>query len=169
LLNKYIYLLYLKHFFIIFTSIAIFYTVIDFLFSSLDVSANLALLYIFFVFVYSFKIAIPFGIIFGTISSLIYMLKNNNLVVLYSFGYTKKDIMKPFLILSTIITVIYIIISSSDVAYFYDNANAIKKNEYTTTRTTNLFIKNDNQFVYIQKKLNMMVMLGSYMMSKRLI
>jgi len=78
------------------------------------------------------------------------MIKSNNLVILHSFGYSKKDILKPFLIFSTIITSIYIVISGTDVAYFYDNANAIKKNEYNTNRTTNLFIRNGNQFIYIQ-------------------
>ena len=153
MLNFYLFRLYLKHFFILFLALEIFYVGIDFLGASkhLPNSANLKLLYSVFMLGASMKVTLPLSLIFAMIWSKIHLIRANELVVLYALGANKKDVIKPFLILSLAFSFAFMALFFTPFAYSEQKALSIKKDRYFVSITDDVFIKYNNFYIYMKQ------------------
>jgi len=142
---------YIKNFLLILFSLSLFYIIIDAIsnFSKLPSAINLQVLYFYYNFLYSIDMFYPLSLAFAFLLTLLEMIKFNELISFYSFGFSIKKILKPFLIIAFFIFFMFMIFDTSKYAYSGEYAKAIlNKQRYTTT---NLFLKHQNNIVYIEK------------------
>ncbi|HDZ4937369.1 TPA: LptF/LptG family permease [Campylobacter jejuni] len=144
---------YLKNFFIIFFSLLGFYCGIDLLlnFKDLPKAANLNLLYIMFLCFSAVPYVLPISLIFALVVSLISMIRTNEFVSLYALGLSKNYVVLfPFL-WALFFCCIYIGLNFTSFAYANDYKRNILKNGTIMTQSGEVFLKFNNNFVYISK------------------
>lgn len=153
MLNRYLSLLYLKYFFIILLALIFFFVGLDYLQSakSLPNSANLQLMYVVYKAFYAMDILLPISTIFAMISTKIYLIRSNELVAIYSIGYDKKSVIKPLFFISLLIISIFTLLHTTSFSYANENANNIKKHNFLTSSTSDLFFKYNQYYIYFEK------------------
>jgi len=151
---KFITILYLKYFGIVFLGLNIFYVTIDSVFNrNLPTFINLKILFFFYSFIESINTTTSVVIVFAFILSIRKLINNNEFVALLSFGYHKKDILKPFLLISSLITITLIAINLTDLAYASQKKTTILKHQKIYNDQENIFLKHNNTYVYFKKLL----------------
>ena len=142
---------YVKNFFLILTSLAFFFVLIDFLanYSKLPDSSNLQVLYTYYRILYSIDMFYPLALVFAFLLTVYYMVKFNEMVSFYSLSFSPWKLLKPFLFMSISVFFVFIALESSKFAYVNEYANAIlNNNKYIGN---NLFLKYNNKIIYIKK------------------
>ncbi|EFV4736956.1 LptF/LptG family permease [Campylobacter jejuni] len=145
--------IYLKNFFIIFFSLLGFYCGIDLLlnFKDLPKAANLGLLYVMFLSFSAVPYVLPISLIFALVVSLISMIRANEFVSLYALGLSRNYvILFPFL-WALFFCCIYIGLNFTSFAYANDYKRNILKNGTIMNQSGEVFLKFNNNFVYISK------------------
>ncbi|MDR0762158.1 MAG: LptF/LptG family permease [Campylobacteraceae bacterium] len=148
--QRYVVLLYLKNFFIIFCSLEFFYASVDFItnISKLPDSANLQFLYVLFNLMSAVNYTLPLSIIFAMIVSKFSMIRSNELVSMYAVGITKNALILPIFFTALILTFIYIALNFTSFSYAYEyKSNLLKYNQILST-SSDLFLKYDGKHVY---------------------
>jgi len=153
--QKYIMMIYLKNFIVVFLALCLFYVGIDMIQSLKDLpnSANLQILYFIYKFFDSVNYILPLSLIFAMIFTKMKMIKSSELISLYSFGITKNSVIMPIFLLSFVITLVYISLNMTSFAYSNEYAKNIKKYKHLASTSSDLFLKNYDTYIYI-KKLN---------------
>ena len=145
--------IYLKNFFIIFFSLLGFYCGIDLLlnFKDLPKATNLDLLYVMFLSFSAVPYVLPISLIFALVVSLISMIRANEFVSLYALGLSRNYvILFPFL-WALFFCCIYIGLNFTSFAYASDYKRNILKNGTIMNQSGEVFLKFNNNFVYISK------------------
>ncbi|EAL3132779.1 LptF/LptG family permease [Campylobacter coli] len=145
--------IYLKNFFIIFLSLLGFYCGIDLLlnFNDLPDAANLSLLYVIFLAFSAVTYVLPVSLIFALVLSLVSMIRANEFVSLYALGLSRNYvILFPFL-WALFFCCIYIGLNFTSFAYANDYKRNILKNGTIMNQSGEVFLKFNNNFVYISK------------------
>lgn len=145
--------IYLKNFFIIFFSLLGFYCGIDLLlnFKDLPKATNLDLLYVMFLSFSAVPYVLPISLIFALVVSLISMIRANEFVSLYALGLSRNYvILFPFL-WALFFCCIYIGLNFTSFAYANDYKRNILKNGTIMNQSGEVFLKFNNNFVYISK------------------
>ena len=145
--------LYLKSFFIIFISLVAFFVGIDLLlnFNDLPKSANLILLYIMFLSFSAISYILPISLIFSMILAFVSILRTNELVSLFALGLSKKFIiLYPFL-WALFFCFLYVGLNFTSFAYADDYRSNIKSNSVLASTSSDVFVKYNDDFVYIQE------------------
>lgn len=145
--------IYLKNFFIIFFSLLGFYCGVDLIlnFKDLPKAANLDLLYVMFLSFSAVPYVFPISLIFAWVVSLIAMIRANELVSLYALGLSKNYvILFPFL-WALFFCFAYIALNFTSFAYANDYKRNILKNGTIMKQSGEVFLKFNNDFVYISK------------------
>lgn len=153
---RFISIIYLKNFFLIFFALLGFYCGIDLLlnFKDLPESANLKLLYIIFLSFSAVPYVLPISLVFSLVLSLITMIRNNELVSLYALGLSKNlVIIYPFL-WALLFCFIYVGLNFTAFAYANDYKKNIMKNGVMIKQSGEVFFKFNNEFVYVEKLQN---------------
>lgn len=142
---------YFKNFLLILFSLSFFFVIIDYIanFSKLPDSSNLQVLYIYYIFLYSVDMFYPLALVFSFLLTIYYMIKFNELVSFYSLGFTIKKLLKPFISFAFLIFFIFVALESGKMAYVREYADSILKKTHFSS--TNLFIKYNNNIIYIKK------------------
>lgn len=153
LYQRYIISLYLKNFFIIFLALEFFYVGVDFLtnFKDLPDSANLQVLYVIFNFMTAVNYVLPISIIFAMIMTKFYMIRSNELVSMYSIGVSKNELIRPIFFSSIVLVIVYYLLNTSQFAYAYDLRSNILHDSQLSSTSSELFLKQGNQYVYFDK------------------
>lgn len=153
MLYGYLSKLYLKYILIIFAALQIFYVGIDFIGSSskLPDSANLELLYVMYMFGTAMKINLPLSLIFAMVAAKIHLIRANELVIIYALGVSKKEVIRPFIAIAAVISFLYVAAHATPFAYFDQRALSIKQDKYFVTVTNDVFVKYDNNYIYMQR------------------
>ncbi|GAB6073747.1 LptF/LptG family permease [Nautilia lithotrophica] len=142
---------YFKNFLLILFSLAFFFVIIDFIanYSKLPDSSNLQVLYVYYIILYSMDMFYPLAIVFSFLFTIYYMIKFNELVSFYSLGFTIKKLLKPFISFAFLVFFLFIALESGKMAYVREYADSIlNKTQYSNT---NLFLKFNNNIIYIEK------------------
>ncbi|EOJ7863003.1 LptF/LptG family permease [Campylobacter jejuni] len=145
--------IYLKNFFIIFLSLLGFYCGIDLLlnFNDLPDAANLSLLYVIFLAFSAVTYVLPVSLIFALVLSLVSMIRANEFVSLYALGLSKNlVIIFPFL-WALFFCFVYVGLNFTPFAYANDYKRNILKNGTIMNQSGEVFLKFNNNFVYISK------------------
>jgi len=150
--QKYLVILYIKNFFIVFIALSLFYVGIDILqnLKNLPDSANLQILYFLYKFLDSVNYILPISLIFAMIFTKLKMIKNSELVSLYSFGISKNSVIIPIFSISLLITLFYIFLNATSFAYANEYAKNIKKYHRLASSSNDLFLKNFDTYIYIK-------------------
>jgi lipopolysaccharide export system permease protein len=153
MLYAYLIKLYLRYILIIFTALQLFYVGIDFIGSApkLPDSANLKLLYVMFMFGTAMKINLPLSLIFALVASKIHLIRANELVVIYALGVSKREVIRPFIWIAALISLAYVAAQATPFAYFDQRALSIKQDKYFVTVTNDVFVKYDNNYIYMER------------------
>jgi len=143
----------MKNFFIIFLALEIFYVGVNLLttYQKLPKSANLQILYTLFQGMYAVNYVLPLSVVFAMIFTVTAMVKSNELVSMYVFGISKQSFMKPIFFSSLFIIIIYISLTFTSFSYAGEYINNIQKYNQISTSTNDLFLKNDNEYIYFEK------------------
>ncbi|WP_297195150.1 LptF/LptG family permease [uncultured Campylobacter sp.] len=144
---------YLKSFFIIFIALVVFFVAIDLLlnFSDLPNSANLVFLYVVFLSFSAVSYILPISLVFAMILCFLSILRSNELVSLYALGLSKKlVILYPFL-WALFFCFIYLALNFTPFAYADEYRSNIKNDAVLALTSSDIFIKYNEHFVYIQK------------------
>ncbi|EPP5248702.1 LptF/LptG family permease [Campylobacter coli] len=145
--------IYLKNFFIIFLSLLGFYCGIDLLlnFNDLPDAANLSLLYVIFLAFSAVTYVLPVSLIFALVLSLVSMIRANEFVSLYALGLSKNlVIIFPFL-WALFFCFVYVGLNFTPFAYVNDYKRNILKNGTMLKQSGEVFLKFNNEFIYISK------------------
>lgn len=155
ILTRFILKKFLITFFIVLSSLELFFVGIDLLqnFKRLPDSANLQLLYLLYNSFFTLTLALPLALVFTWIVTLVVFIKNNELVALNAVGATKKDILKPVVFVSAIFISILVLLQATPLAYSSDQKNKILKNQYFTNTKTDVFLKYNNNYIFFKKLL----------------
>ena len=153
MLNSYLSKLYLRYILIIFTALQLFYVGIDFIGSSgkLPDSANLQLLYVMYMFGTAMKINLALSLVFAMVAAKIHLIRANELVIIYALGVSKKEVIRPFIWIASLISLVYVAAQATPFAYFDQKALSIKQDRYFVTVTNDVFVKYDNNYIYMQR------------------
>lgn len=153
LFERYIVRNYLKNILIIFVALDFFYVGVDLLtnYTTLPDSANLQILYALFQGLNAINYVLPLSIVFGMIVTVFAMVKSNELICMYASGISKQALIKPFFITSLLITLGYIGLNCTDFAYANEYSSNLKKFSRISNSSEDLFLKNDNQYIYFKK------------------
>ncbi len=128
------------------------FTGLDFLIGGIHLpSFNIKVLYIFNRWQESLNLLYPLAIIFGGIWTKISFIKQNTLGALYALGVSRVELFKPFLFVSFSTYLLFVGLNFTPFATASDIANSIKKHEYNSRYTEDLFFKYNNSFVYIKR------------------
>ncbi|MDR1008348.1 MAG: LptF/LptG family permease [Campylobacteraceae bacterium] len=148
--QRYIVLLYLKNFFIIFCSLEFFYAGVDFItnISKLPDSANLQFLYLLFNLMSAVNYTLPLSIIFAMIVSKFSMIRSNELISMYAVGITKNALILPIFCTALFLTFGYIALNFTSFSYAYEyKSNLLKYNQILST-SSDLFLKYEGKYIY---------------------
>ena len=153
LFEKYIIKNYLKNCFIIFIALDLFYVSVDLLsnYNNIPDSANLQLLYAVFQGMNAVNYVLPLSIVFGMIVTYFSMIKSNELLCMYASSISKRSLVKPFFLTALGLTIVYIGLNCTEFAYAYEYSANLKKYNRISTSSEDLFLKNDNLYVYFKK------------------
>lgn len=153
LFEKYIIQNYLKNFFVIFIALDLFYVGVDLLtnYNNIPDSANLQILYAIFQGMNAVNYVLPLSIVFGMIVTYFGMIKSNELISMYASSISKRSLVKPFFLTSLILTLVYIGLNCTEFAYAYEYSANLKKYNRISTSAEDLFLKNNNQYIYFKK------------------
>lgn len=147
---KYIGIHYLKNVLIILFGLSGLFVGLDFLInSSLLPSFNVKVLYVFFKWQESLALLFPLAIIFGGIWTKIAFVKQNTLSAMYALGVTRKELFKPFFVVGLSIYLFFQALYFSPFATAQDSAAQLFSNSYDVSKTSDLFFKYNDSFVYI--------------------
>ncbi|MBM0636763.1 LptF/LptG family permease [Campylobacter sp. VicNov18] len=145
--------IYLKNFFIIFFSLLGFYCGVDLLlnFKDLPKAANLDLLYVMFLSFSAVPYVLPISLVFALVVCLVSMIRSNEFVSLHALGFSKNYIILfPFL-WALFFCCVYIGLNFTSFAYANDYKRNILKNGTIMNQSGEVFLKLNNNFVYIWK------------------
>lgn len=136
--------------FIILMGLTGLFTGLDFLMnaSSLD-SFNIKVLYAFSKWQESLNLLYPLAIILGAIWTKMAFIKQNKVASFYALGLTRKEFFKPFFVVGMLSYLFFVGLNFSSFATANDTAKRVKKNQYTISKTEDLFFKYNDSFVYI--------------------
>ncbi|MDD3341944.1 MAG: LptF/LptG family permease [Sulfurospirillaceae bacterium] len=153
LFERYIVQNYLKNSVIIFLALDFFYVGVDLLtnYTTLPESANLQILYALFQALNAVNYVLPLSIVFGMIVTVFAMIKSNELICMYASGISKQALIKPFFLTSLIISIFYIGLNCTEFAYANEYSANLKKFNRISTSSEDLFLKNNNQYIYFKK------------------
>ncbi|MDD2383244.1 MAG: LptF/LptG family permease [Sulfurospirillaceae bacterium] len=153
LFERYIVQNYLKNSMIIFLALDLFYVGVDLLtnYATLPDSANLQILYALFQALNAVNYVLPLSIIFGMIVTVFAMIKSNELICMYASGISKQAMAKPFFITSLVISIAYVGLNCTEFAYANEYSTNLKKFNRISTSSEDLFLKNNNQYIYFKK------------------
>ncbi|WP_263832243.1 LptF/LptG family permease [Sulfurospirillum oryzae] len=153
LFEKYIVKNYLKNFFVIFIALDLFYVGVDLLtnYNNIPDSANLQILYALFQGMNAVNYVLPLSIVFGMIVTYFSMIKSNELICMYASSISKKALVRPFFIASLGLTMVYIGLNCTEFAYANEYSSNLKKYNRISNSSEDLFLKNNNQYVYFKK------------------
>ncbi len=151
--QKYITVIFLKNFFVVFLSLQFFYLGLDLMqnFKKLPDSANLQILYALYTFLNAINYTLPVSILFAMIMSKFHLIRSNELVAMYAVGVSKNKLIKPIFISSMIITIFYIGMNFTNFAYSRDYAHNILTKSTLINTYKNLFLKYFNNYIYVKK------------------
>jgi len=153
LFEKYIVKNYLKNFFIIFIALDLFYVGVDLLtnYNNIPDSANLQILYALFQGMNAVNYVLPLSIVFGMVVTYFSMIKSNELICMYASSISKRSLVRPFFLTALSLTLFYIGLNCTEFAYAYEYSVNLKKYNRISTSSEDLFLKNDNQYIYFKK------------------
>ncbi len=151
--QRYISILFIKNFLIIFFALQFFYLGIDLMqnFKNLPNSANLQILYSWFTFLNAINFTLPLSLVIAMIISKFNLIRTNELIALYASGISKNSLIKPILLVSTIVTIMYIMLNFTSFTYSKEYAYNILKHSTISNPSTNLFLKYNDNYIFIQK------------------
>ncbi len=151
--QKYITVIFLKNFFVIFLSLQFFYLGLDLMqyLKKLPDSANLQILYALYTFLNAINYTLPVSILFAMIISKFHLIRSNELVAMYAVGVSKNKLIKPIFVSSMVITIFYIGMNFTNFAYSRDYAHNILTNSTLVNTYKNLFLKYFNNYIYVEK------------------
>ncbi len=148
---KYVLFHYAKNMLILLFTLTGLFTGLDFLIGGTNLpSFNIKVLYIFNRWQESLNLLYPLAIIFGGIWTKISFIKQNTLAALYALGVSRTELFKPFFFLSFLTYLVFVGLNFTSFATASDIANALKKRQYHTKNTEDLFFKYNDNFVYIK-------------------
>jgi lipopolysaccharide export system permease protein len=126
------------------------FTGVDYLIhaASLD-SFNIKVLYAFSKWQESLNLLYPLGIILAGIWTKIAFIKQNTVASFYALGVTRKELFKPFFVVGVLTYLLFVGLNFTSFATAHDTAKMVKKNQYATSKTEDLFFKYNDTFVYI--------------------
>ncbi len=150
--QKFLAKLFLKNFIILFLAMELFFTGIDLMqnFKNLPPSANLQIIYASNIFLNFVNYTLPLSLIFAMLSTIFQLIRSNELVSLYALGASKRDVITPIFLLSLFITFLYIMLNTSHFVKANEYADSIKRNGEISDTTKNLFLKSNNDYIYIE-------------------
>ena len=153
MLTRYLVLLYLKYFSLIFIALVFFFVGLDYIQNakSLPNSANLQILYVVYKSFYAIDVLLPIATVFGMLATKIYLIRSNELVAIYSIGYDKKRVIKPFFWASFFIITLFMALHTTSFAYANENADNIRKHSLSASSTSNLFFKYFDYYIYFKR------------------
>ncbi|MCK4440767.1 MAG: LptF/LptG family permease [Sulfurovaceae bacterium] len=148
---KYVLFHYTKNMLILLFTLSGLFTGLDFLIAGTGFpSFNIKVLYIFNRWQESLNLLYPLAIIFGGIWTKISFIKQNTLGALYALGISRVELFRPFLFVSFLTYLTFVGLNFTSFALASDVANGLKKHQYNTRSTEDLFFKYNNSFVYIK-------------------
>lgn len=151
---KFLSILYLKYFAIVFFSLNMFYVTVDLVFNrTLPAFANLKILVFFYSFVESLGITTSVTLVFAFILVIRKLINDNEFVSMLSFGYHKTMILKPFVFVASLIVLLLIMLNFTELAYVSEKKNTILKYKRIYNNQDNVFLKHNNAYVYFKKLL----------------
>jgi lipopolysaccharide export system permease protein len=145
--------LYFKNFFIITLSLVSFFVFIDFMFnkSKLSDSFNLQFLYAFYQAGNATLLIYPLTLLFAMIVTVLELVKKNEFISFLSLGYSLKKLYKPFFVFSFFFTLFLIGFQFTKYSLFANNAQSVKKSNFSNKTNKNLFFKFKDRIIYIDK------------------
>ena len=151
--QKYISFIFIKNFLIIFTALQFFYLGIDLIqnFKNLPNSANLQILYALYTFLNAINFTLPLSLVIAMIISKFNLIRTNEIIAMYASGISKNSLIKPIFFTSIAITLSYILLNFTNFTYSREYAYNILNHSTITTSLNNLFLKYNNNYIYIEK------------------
>ncbi|MBU1669422.1 LptF/LptG family permease [bacterium] len=148
---KYVALHYVKNMLIILMGLTGLFTGLDYLMNGTSLgSFNIKVLYAFSKWQESLSLLYPLAIIFGGIWTKILFIKQNTIASFYALGVTRRELFKPFFVVGLATYLLFLGLNFTSFATANDTAEMVQKNQYTMSKTEDLFFKYDNSFVYIR-------------------
>lgn len=144
--------IFLKNFIILFLALELFFTGIDLMqnFKHLPPSANLQILYASNIFMNFVNYTLPLSLLFSMLMSIFQLIRSNELVSLYALGASKRNVITPIFILSLFITLLYIALNNTTFVKANEYADSIKKHGKITNTSSHLFLKSEDDYIYIE-------------------
>jgi len=141
---------YVKNMLIILMGLTGLFTGLDFLMNGTSlVSFNFKVLYAFSKWQESLNLLYPLAIIFGGIWTKISFIKQNIVASFYALGVTRRELFKPFFVVGLTTYLLFLGLNFTSFSTAKERAKMVQKNQYTMSKTENLFFKYDDSFVYI--------------------
>ena len=151
--QRYISFIFIKNFLIIFTALQFFYLGIDLMqnFKNLPNSANLQILYALYTFLNAVNYTLPISLVIAMIISKFNLIRTNEIIAMYALGISKNSLIMPIFFVSVIITFFYISLNFTNFTYSKEYAYNILNHSTVATSSNNLFLKYNNNYIFIQK------------------
>ena len=126
------------------------FTGLDYLMNASSLNSfNIKVLYAFSKWQESLNLLYPLAIIFAGIWTKIAFIKQNKIASFYALGLTRREFFNPFLMVGLFTYLLFVGLNFTSFATATDTSKMVKKNQYGTSKTENLFFKYNNNFVYI--------------------
>jgi len=150
--QKFLVKLFLKNFIILFLALELFFTGIDLMqnFKHLPNSANLQIIYTSNIFLNFINYTLPLSLIFSMLTTIFQLINSNELVSLYALGTSKKKVITPIFLMSLLFTLVYISFNASAFVKANEYADSIKRHGQITDTTHNLFLKSQDDYIFIE-------------------
>jgi len=150
MLFKYILFHYMKNMLIILIALSGLFAGLDFLMNASSLSSfNIKVLYVFNKWQEALNLLYPLAIVFGGIWTQIAFIKKNTIGALYALGVSKEELFKPFWLLSIVIYLLFTALNFTPFATANETASMIRKHTYNAQKTSDMFFKYNDSFVYI--------------------
>ena len=153
LFTKYLGLVYLKYFFIVFIALEFFYIFIDVLtnLSDFPKSANLQLLYIGLTFLVAINYIAPLSLILAGIVTFIALIRSNEELSFYALGISKNAVIMPIFWIAMFFALLQIGLNSTPLAHARDYQKFIMGKHSSFDTSNSVFLKFQNKFIYFNK------------------
>lgn len=150
---KYVSLVYIKYFFILFVALECFYVGIDILLNLKDLpsSANLILLYVGFTAMSGVGYILPLSLIFALILEFFNMIRNNELISFYALGLSKFSLLKGPFFISLIITLFFIYLNTTSFVYSNGYRDNLENLNMVGKVSNGVFLKYEDTYLYIKE------------------
>ena len=150
---KYVSLVYIKYFFILFVALECFYVGIDILLNLKDLpsSANLILLYVGFTAMSGVGYILPLSLIFALILEFFNMIRNNELISFYALGLSKFSLLKGPFFISLIITLFFIYLNTTSFVYSNGYRDNLENLNMVGKVSSGVFLKYEDTYLYIKE------------------